>query len=125
MLFRSELIRCGSVEEGADGRLRALRRHVVPSGLEEKLITGMVFGLRALASTVAFNTSTNNLGAASRIERLCLSDPISEAAIRTISPALRERIQTFADEMTDLVAQPARSSPGRRVGVGVFYYEDD
>jgi len=120
-----ELIRCGSVEEDAKGRLHALRRQVVPADLEEKLIAGIVFGLGALASTVAFNTSINNLGPAGRIQRLCLSDPMTELSIKTMHPVLRRHIQNFADEMTDLLAQPSQVPVGRRVGVGVFYYEDD
>jgi hypothetical protein len=123
--IKVELIRSGSVEEDAKGRLRALRRQVVPADLDEKLITGIVFGLRGHASTVAFNTSVNNLGLAGRIERFCLSDPMPEQAIRVMHPVLRQRIQAFADEITDLVAQPSRTPTGRRVGVGVFYYEDD
>ncbi len=38
---------------------------------------------------------------------------------------VRERVQVFADQMTDLLAQPERMVGGRRIGVGVFYYEDD
>ena len=120
-----ELIRCGSVEEDAKGRLHALRRQVVPADLEEKLIAGMVWGLGALASTVAFNTSINNLGPAGRIQRLCLSDPMTEESIKAIHPVLRQHIQNFADEMTDLLARPSQAPEGRCVGVGVFYYEDD
>jgi hypothetical protein len=120
-----ELVRCGSVEEDARGRLHAVRRQVVPADLEEKLVAGMVFGLRALASTVAFNTSINNLGPAGRIQRLCLSDPMTEQSIEAMHPVLRRRIQNFADEMTDLLAKPSQDPKGRRVGVGVFYYEDD
>jgi hypothetical protein len=120
-----ELIRSGSVKEDTKGRLHALRRQMVPADLEEKLIAGIVFGLGALASTVAFNTSINNLGPAGRIQRLCLSDPMTEQSIKAMHPVLRRHIQGFADEMTDLLAQPSQVPTGRRVGVGVFYYEED
>ena len=120
-----ELIRSGSVKEDAKGCLHALSRQMVPADLEEKLITGIVSGLGALASTVAFNTSINNLGPAGRIQRLCLSDPMAEQSIKAMHPVLRQHIQSFADEMTDLLAQPSEAQVGRRVGVGVFYYEDD
>jgi len=122
---RVELIRFGSAEEDAKGRLRPCRRGIVPEGLEDKLITAMVFGLRGLASTVAFNTSVTRLGTAGRIERFCLSDTIAEKSIGAMHSVLREHVQAFADQMTDLLAQPERSSGGRRIGVGVFYYEDD
>jgi hypothetical protein len=122
---RVELIRFGSAEEDGKGRLHANRRGIVPKGLEDKLITAMVFGMRGLASTVAFNTSVTRLGSASRIERFCLSDAIGEKSIDAMHGVVRERVQTFADQMTDLLAQPARTVGGRRIGVGVFYYEDD
>jgi hypothetical protein len=123
--IRVELLRSGSVIEDAKGLLHALRRQVVPADLDEKLITGIVFGLRGHASTVAFNTSVNNLGPAGRIERFCLSDQIAEQSIAEMHPVVRKHIQDFADEMTDLIAVPRRSAKGRRIGVGVFYYEDD
>ena len=123
--IKVELIRCGSIEEDKEGRLHALRRGVVPADLDEKLITAMVFGLRSLASTIAYNTSANHLGPTGRIERFCLSDVMTEECIRALHPILRNRIQTFADEMTDLVAQPVPATDGRRIGVGIYYYEDD
>jgi hypothetical protein len=123
--IKVELIRCGSVREDKKGRLCALRRGVVPADLDEKLITAMVFGLRGLASTIAFNTSVNELGPKGRIERFCLSDEMTEECIRAMHPVLRERIQAFADQMTDLIAQPLPATGGRRIGVGIYYYEDD
>ena len=122
---RVELIRFGSAEEDAKGRLHATRRGILPDGLEDKLVTAMVFGLRALASTVAFNTSTTRPRAAGRIERFCISDAITEESIGAMHRPLRERIQEFADQMENLLAQSERSVGGRRIGVGVFYYEDD
>ncbi len=122
---RAELIRFGSAEEDAKGILHPVRRGIVPDGLEDKLVTAMVFGLRGLASTVAFNASVTRPRAAGRIERFCLSDGITEKSISAMHGAVRERVQAFADQMTDLLAQPDRAVGGRRVGVGVFYYEDD
>jgi hypothetical protein len=122
---RVELIRCGSVREDAGGRLHALRRAVIPAGLEDKVILGLALGLRGLASTVAFNTSGEDLGTAGRIQRCCVSDTISEQSIAAMHPLLRRHLETFADQMTDLLAQPKRAPRGRRIGVGIFYYEDD
>ena len=120
-----ELIRFGSAEERPGGRLRALRRGLLPEGLDEKVVTALAFSLRALASTIAFNTSVSRLGARGRIERFCVSDTMADESIRAMHPILRERVQAFADEMTGLLAQPKHPVRGRRVGVGVFYYEDD
>jgi Family of unknown function (DUF6502) len=120
-----ELIRCGSVEEDASGRLHALRRAVIPTGLEDKVVLGLTLGLRGLASTIAFNTTGKHLGAAGRIQRCCVSDTISEQSISAMHPLLRGHLETFADKMTDVLAQPKRAPRGRRIGVGIFYYEDD
>jgi hypothetical protein len=125
--IKVELVRCGSVMEDSKGRLFALRRQVIPAGLDEKLITAMVFSLRGLASTIAFNTSVNDLGAAGRIERFCLSDNLTEEAIASMHPVFRKHVRNFAESSDDLLAQAEKSAPGsgRRIGVGVFYYEDD
>ena len=122
--IKVELIRNGSVMEDAKGRLHALSRSMVPVDREEKLITGIASGLRALASTVAFNTRPENLGAG-RIQRLSISEPMSEDSIKSMRAFFRQRIQRFADEMSDVLDEPAQVQNGRRIGVGVFYYEDD
>ena len=60
--IKVELIRCGAVTKDADGYLRAQRRHLVPEAFDEKLMTSMTFGLRGLASTIAFNTNPRRTG---------------------------------------------------------------
>ena len=120
-----ELVRLGSAEEDAKGRIHALRRGMIPEGKQDKLITAVAFGLRALASTIASNTAGAEMGAASRFERLCLSDTLAEESINGMRPRLRAKAQTFADQITDMLAEPRPASGGRRVGVGIFYYEDD
>jgi len=123
---RVELLRCGAVVEDPGGHLLAIRRHVVPNGLEEKAITGLVFNLRSLTSTVAFNLdlAPSTFG---RIERFAQSDPLTENSIASLREPLRERISTFSIEIDNFFAH-AKKSPhgeGRRVGVGVYYYEDE
>jgi hypothetical protein len=127
--IKVELIRCGAVTEDRAGRLTAQRRYVVPEGLDERLITSMVFGLRGLASTIAFNSSeiaqpSESLG---RIERFIESDPLTDAGVAQFRRQLRKEISSFADGVDDLLSQGERSSPtaGKRIGVGVYYYEDD
>lgn len=123
--IKVELIRCGAVSEELPGRLSAKRRHVVPEGLDEKLVSSMVFGLRALASTIAFNSShPENVG---RIERFVESDPLTEFGIETIRKQVRDQITNFTEGVDDFFSHAERPPQlaGRRIGVGVYYYEDD
>lgn len=125
--IRFELVRSGAVVEDAKGLLQAVRRTVIQSGQDERLISSMVFNLRGLASTIAFNSVEPARGDAGRIERFCESDPLSEGAIAANRMALREHISTFITGVDDIFAEigPKQAENGRRIGVGVFYYEDD
>jgi hypothetical protein len=124
--IRVELIRTGAVVVDSEGAMLPKRRHTVPDALNEAVITGIVFGLRALASTIAFNSSgpTKELG---RIERFVESNPLADGSLDNIRRQLRKRITDFTENIDDFFANieqsPDRSS--KRVGVGVYYYEDD
>jgi hypothetical protein len=125
--IRFELIRCGAISEDSRGLLHAHRRTVIPAGQDEKLVSSMVFNLRALASTIAFNTGSPNLGTAGRVEIFCESEAVPERVIGENRPVLRERITTFINGVDDFFAglERGEAGVGRRIGVGVFYYEDD
>jgi hypothetical protein len=123
--IKVELIRCGAVAEAPDGYLRPLRRYVVPEAFDEKLINSLAFALRGLASTIAYNTNPNRTDEA-RIERVVHSDPIDSTAKQAISHVLRERLVAFTEDIDNLFSriEPC-SDPTERIGVGVYYYEDD
>ncbi len=123
--IRVELVRCGAIAEDKSGRLTARRRYVVPEGADQRIVTSMAFGLRALASTVAHNMDhSKELG---RIERFVESDPLTEAGIAGVRSQVRKRIGAFADGIDDFFSDAERGSSGggKRIGVGVYYYEDD
>jgi hypothetical protein len=124
--IRVELIRCGAVVLDGSQRLVAKRRHVVPEALDDRLVTSIVFGLRALASTVAFN-SGDPPKELSRIERFVESNPLNGDKVGEVRVRLHKRIADFTEEVDDFFAtveqSPDRAS--RRVGVGIYYYEDD
>ncbi len=127
--IKVELIRCGAVSEDSTRQLTARRRYVVPEGLDERLITSMVFGLRGLATTIAYNSSelAQSPDDPGRIERFIESDPLTEIGITAFRRQLRKEITLFADGVDNLLSQGQRSTrpSGRRIGVGVYYYEDD
>jgi hypothetical protein len=123
--FRVELIRCGAVVEDSNGRLVPKRRYVVRERANEKAISALVFGLRGLASTAAFNI--DNADESGRIERFVESDPMTDQDIATVRSTLRKRIAHFTEEIDDFFSKSRRDTGSctRRVGVGVYYYEDD
>jgi hypothetical protein len=124
--IKVEIIRCGAVTKDAAGRLVAKHRHVVPDDRAEKLINSLALGLRALASTVAFNArqSGSDVG---RIERFVSSEALPEAAIAALRTDLRNRITSFSEAIDDAFSEHESKLPaaGRKIGVGIFYCEDD
>lgn len=124
--IRVELIRCGAVVVDKSERLVAERRHVVPEALDDRVVASIVFGLRALASTVAFNCGDppKELG---RIERFVESDPVEESDVKEIRSQLRKRITQFTEDIDNFFSEVDQSTDraGKRVGVGVYYYEDE
>ena len=124
--IRVELIRCGAVALDRSQRFVAKRRHVVPEALDDRTVTSIVLGLRALASTVAFNSGDPPKDL-SRIERFVESNPLNGDKVAEVRARLHKRITDFTEEVDDFFAtveqSPDRAS--KRVGVGIFYYEDD
>jgi len=124
--IRVELIRTGAIVVDAEGRMLPKRRHNVPDALDDAVISGIVYGLRALASTIAFNS--NAPPGHARIERFAESNPLGDGVdLNKVRSQLRGRITAFTEGIDDFFATIDRSSDGsaKRIGVGVYYYEDD
>jgi hypothetical protein len=124
--IRVELLKYGAIAVEPTGRLVARRREVVPDAFDEKLITSMSFNLRALASTIAFNSNPSRVGSG-RIERFVQSTSLGPQAKSTLRTVLRQRIIAFTEEIDDLFSGRRGGEPDDRgrVGLGVYYYEDD
>jgi hypothetical protein len=121
---RVELLRCGVVTEDAKGHLVVKRREIVPKDFDERLITSLAFSLRALATTIAFNTDPKRK-VSGRIERFVQSNHLTEESRERLAATIRERIARFTEEMDDLLSEGAiHQERGRRIGIGVFYHED-
>lgn len=128
--IKVELIRCGAVVEDARGRLRPVRRVLVPANLDEILASRMAIALRGLASTIAYNCNpydpkTDDQG---RIERVVHTNRIPARATKKLRLVLRKRIAVFCEEIDDLLSKSEVERTGEEaggtVGVGVYYYED-
>lgn len=123
--IKVELIRCGAVHEKPDGDLEPLRRYVVPDDVHEQLISSMVFSFRGLASTIAFNTNPTRTSSG-RFERIVQSDPISAEDRDLVKKLIRERLEKYTEEIDDLFGTTTTAiSSGKRVGVGLFFFEDE
>ena len=124
--MRVELIRTGAVRIDANGSLHALKRVAVPDAIDDRLVTALSFNLSCLASTVAHNSDPNR-SASSRIERFVQSDQLSEQSMRKLRGFTQRRIEGFTEELDDIFSTVGSGDSKRagRVGVGVYYYEDD
>jgi hypothetical protein len=122
--IRVELMRLGAISEDEDGRLVVNRREIVPSDIDERLVTSIAFSLRALATTVAFNTDPKRRSPG-RIERFVQSGQLTEAARESVRAEIRKRVTVFTEELDDLLSTGCNASgKGARIGVGVFFHED-
>jgi len=123
---RVELIRTGAVRVDKDGVLCAVRRIAVPNAIDDSLITALSFSLNCLASTVAHNSNPNRR-TSRRIERFVQSDQLSERSRKKLRSLARRRIEGFTEELDDIFSAVGSedSEQHGRVGVGVYFYEDE
>ena len=124
--IKVELVRIGAIFEHQDGRLRVLKRAAVPEAVDDRLITSLSFNLFCLASTIAYNSNPQRK-TEGRIERFVQSDELTEDAKAQLRVLTRRRIERFTEELDEFftaVASDGSSGEGR-VGVGVYYFEDD
>jgi hypothetical protein len=123
--LKVELIRVGAVEETDEGVLRVLRREIVPSDVDDRLFTSLAFSLKALATTVAYNTDPDRRGQP-RIERFVQSGPLTLTSREELYQVVRNRVTAFTEEMDDLLSTGSitNAEEGRRVGIGVYFHED-
>jgi hypothetical protein len=124
--LRVELIRMGALCQEIDGRLRVLKRVAVPEAVDDRLITSLSFNLFCLASTIAYNSNPDRK-TEGRIERFVQSEDLSDTAKRRLRALTRRRIERFTEELDDIfsaVGSDGADGDGR-VGIGVYYFEDD
>jgi len=124
--IRVELQRIGALSQDSDGNVRVLRREAVPEEVDERLVTSFSFNLTSLASTIAFNTDPHRKGE-TRIERFVESDDLGEAGKRRLRHVTQRRIKLFSEEIDDMFStvEPSNDRSSGRIGVGVYYFEED
>jgi hypothetical protein len=123
--LKVELLRLGAASVKEDGLIHALKRVAVPDAFDDKLITSLSFNLFGLASTIAFNSDPGRKSEG-RIERFVQSDDISDATRGKLRPLIRRRIESFTEDLDDMFSAVDGGSQGDgRLGVGIYYYEED
>ena len=124
--LKIELLRTGAVALTEDDHLIPKRRQAIPERFDDKLITSLSFNLYGLASTIAFNSDSRRT-AAGRIERFVQSEHISSESKAILRGTLRDRIDRFTVDLDNLFSKTGKTSAQdiNRVGVGVYYFEED
>jgi len=124
--LRVELLRIGAIALVDPGNVRVLKRAAVPESVDDRLVTSLSFNLYCLASTIAFNSNPKR-ESMGRIERFVQSSSISDTMKASLRSGARLRIEQFTEEL-DLYFAKSRGDgldDGGRIGVGVYYFEDD
>lgn len=124
--LKVELLRIGAAKQDAAGELCVVRREVVPEALDDRLISSLSFNLTCLASTISHNSDPGRADEG-WIERFVESEQLSELAKLAARKTARERIERFTIEIDDLFSALDDGNHGSsgRIGVGVYYFEDD
>lgn len=127
--MRTELKRVGSVEEDAEGRLRVIRRAVVPADKTDYLMAFLVHTAYPLLSTIEANSDPNN-----ELENMPQFTTHTTALRAEDLPRLRrisfERLSEMAKSLDDLIMAYASvsdadsESDGQPVAIGMFYFEE-
>jgi Family of unknown function (DUF6502) len=128
--IRAELRRVGSISESADGMLVVRRRHVIPDQPDGRLLEGLVFGLRTIAETVAFNATAQNQSAL-RFQRVVHTRLVPSDCIAEAEAGISARLTRFSEEVDDYLADleldPNEPPDTRTVGIGIglYYHRQD
>ncbi len=127
--MKAELKRVGAIEELPGKKLAILKRYFVPTGLDDRLIIGLVDVAGASLSTLAFNCDLNRKKPA-RYHRVAGIDDAPLNALHLIEAEANERLGEFAEKFDSFLINTCSSEPDKRiprsgiqVGIGLYYFE--
>jgi hypothetical protein len=124
--IKFELARAGCIVESENGQLKLVRRHYVPTDVNSRLIEGIGYGLRTIATTVEFNADEIN-SSRLRFQRVVDRSQVSCVDAENIRKALSEYLSSTSLVVDDYLSkyQPGVRDVGGglRLGVGLYYYE--
>ena len=126
---KAELRRAGAIAELDDGRLVVLKRYYVPADVDERAVTVISGMLFPLAAGIEHNANPGRT-TDGFIQRFAYADQLQEALVPVFRGWARQEATAFIERMDDWLSENEGSAKesekigaGRRVGVGVFYYE--
>ena len=124
-----ELLRVGAVRRTKDGRIRLQSRFYVPEQSETEKLHILGTDTADLIATIAHNL---NRQAALRFQRKVMYDNVPVEAVQEFQRLSATRAQAFLEHIDrwlskrDRDVTPTVKGTGRkRVGIGVYYFEDD
>ena len=124
-----ELLRVGAVRRTKDGRVRLQARFYVPEQSETEKLHILGTDTADLIATIAHNL---NRQSTARYQRKVMYDNVPVEAIQEFQRRSADQAQAFLEQIDRWLSQrdrdvnPAVSGTGRkRVGIGVYYFEDD
>lgn len=125
---RSELVSAGAIKELPGNQVRVLKRHFVPSDVGEELIVGIEHFVMPVLEGLAHNVIKRDR--LPFIQRFAYSDRLPDTAIPLFRKLARNSSAHFVQSIDDWLtaselAPDHRPESSRRVGVGVFFYEEE
>jgi hypothetical protein len=125
---RAELLSAGAIEELPDGRLMALKRYFIPGDLGEDMVVGFTHIVTPLLSALDHNTQAPKSEAF--IQRVSYSDNLGPDAVPQFRRLASDRAAEFVNAVDEWLSanedtKPDFDRPEQRVGVGVFYFEQE
>lgn len=130
----AELKRMSAVVELPSGLLQARQRYYVPADLEDLVAEGLRFGVSTIAGTIAFNAVAKRDGdPVRRFQRVVESGSVPEALGPNLKQFLERKLLLISEQLDDEItnyADPKKVEPHpepkyRRIGVGLYYFEED
>ena len=103
------------------------RREFVPDSVDERLVEGLLAGLKSHADTIAFNADPANPDM-TRYECLVECLRVDARLLPKLRRVSRKRLYNFASSFDDYLAEYSVEDDEdvgtNRAGIGVFYFED-
>jgi hypothetical protein len=126
--MKSELKRVGAIIETDDGRLKVTTRQHLPTDADERLLVGIGFGLRTLATTIAVNGNPDS--ASTWPQKFVDSALIDPKLMPELSAYLSKKIMEFSIETDNYLSEVEEDSREvdakdlQTVGVGVYFFSE-
>ena len=124
-----ELLRAGAVRKTRDGRIRLYARFYVPEKSETEKLHILGTDTADLIATIAHNLKAQTVP---RFQRKVMYDNVPVEAVQEFQRLSADRAQTFLEGIDrwlskrDRDVNPAvHGTDRKRVGIGLYYFEDD